>query len=269
VKQGCYIVQRHSIFGQETFTNIKKKPECDDNNDDDENSSPKPPNCIGSDGKPGTGEPRNLLPECTNDGEAHLYYILVNSYEEQEIVYPNYPDRSIFRSRENRNKFLNETIFESKLIDNQTGTPEQVVAEIYTMLYVETITTTYSGLLEYLSNRIVNGQFGRIADKVPGSKSNESTTERYVSGIGFTTVIAAQKSWAYAVVISPGSGCNPTGNEGCGDNSSNTGGTSDDDKPHPTGLQPRKNNDTLKRGDQRDFELMDRCCANTKKSLKH
>jgi hypothetical protein len=79
VKQGCYIVQRHSIFGQETFTNIKKKPECDDNNDDDENSSPKPPNCIGSDGKPGTGEPINLLPECTNDGKTHLYYILVSS----------------------------------------------------------------------------------------------------------------------------------------------------------------------------------------------
>ncbi len=163
---------------------------------------------------------------------------------------------------------MNETIFESKLIDNQTGTLEQVVAEIYTMLYVETITASYSGLLEYLSNRIVNGQFGRIADKVPGSKSSETTSQTRIDGI-LTDVIVKQKSWAYAVVISPGSGCNPTGNEGCGDNSSNTGGTSDDDKPHPTGLQPRKNNDTLKRGDQRDFELMDRCCANTKKSLKH
>jgi hypothetical protein len=265
VKQGCYIVQRHSIFGQETFTNIQKKPECDDDSGGNNNNEPKPPHCIGSNGKPGTGEPRNLLPECTNDGEAHLYYVLVSTYEEQEIVYPNYPDRSIFRSRENRNKFLDETIFESKLIDNQTGTPEQVVAETYTMLYVEAITATYSGLLEYLSNRIVLGQFGIIADKVPGSKSSESTTERYVSGMGLTTVITAQKSWAYAVVISPGSGCNPTGNEGCEDNKKIGDGTSDDDKPHPMGLQPRINNDTLRRRERHDYELMDRCCANIKK----
>jgi hypothetical protein len=159
---------------------------------------------------------------------------------------------------------LNETIFESKLIDNQTGTLEQVVAEIYTMLYVETITASYSGLLEYLSNRIVNGQFGRIADKVPGSKSSETTSQTRIDGI-LTDVIVKQKSWAYAVVISPGSGCNPTGNEGCEDNKKIGDGTSDEEKPLPTGLPNRPKNDTLRRRERHDYELMDRCCANTKK----
>lgn len=265
VEQGCYIVQRHSIFGQETFTNVKKKPECDDNDDDSNNNEPKPPNCIGSNGKPGTGEPKNLLPECTNDGKVHLYHILVNFYEEQEIIYSRLPDSNIARSRESRNKFLDETMFEHKAIQNQTGTVEQIQSETYPVSFTEYFNGTYIGLLEYLSIRVVIGQFGKIADKLPDSKSSESSPEqRYINGV-LTDVITKQKSWAYAIVISVGSGCNPTGNEGCEDKPKIGDGTSDDTKPFPTGLPTREKNDTLKRREMRDYELMDRCCANTKK----
>ncbi len=259
INKGCFVITVQHIFNQYAFSNIERKPGCDD--DDDDDNKPKPPHCIGSDGKSGTGEPKNLLPECTNDGKSHLYHILISFYEEQEIIYPSYPDRNLFRSREYRNKFLNESLFESKLIQNQTGTSEQVSTDIYPLIYTETITASYSGLLEYLSNRIINGQFGRVVDKVPDSKSSESTRLGWLDGWILTNITTKQKSWAYAWVISPGSGCNPTGDEGC-ESVSGTGNnnrSSSPKFPKPSGGLKSRNKST------EDDEMG--CCSRMEKKL--
>ena len=76
VEKGCYVVEVYRIFGQYTHSNIQKKPNCDDDDGDDNGGggdTPKPPHCVNSDGSRGKGDARNLLPECTNDGQRHTY----------------------------------------------------------------------------------------------------------------------------------------------------------------------------------------------------
>ncbi|KMW70970.1 hypothetical protein WN50_31240 [Limnoraphis robusta CS-951] len=80
-KEGCFTVETRTIFGQYAGSNITKDPSCNSNDDDDSgggSDEPKPPHCIGSDGKRGTGPPKNLLPECADDGKVHTFLWIRN-----------------------------------------------------------------------------------------------------------------------------------------------------------------------------------------------
>ena len=68
-EQGCYVVQVHSIFGQEAFTNIQKKPECEDDEDNGNSNDSLPP-------QPGD----KIYPKCLNPNAVVRFYGLTPSY---------------------------------------------------------------------------------------------------------------------------------------------------------------------------------------------
>lgn len=281
-EKGCYIVQVHSIFGQETFSNIQKKPECDNDDDDDDSGGdePKPPHCRNPDGSRGKGSPRNLMPECLNDGNVHTFYWVGTHQDGGVFNYPQEPSsnggslrRMGFESfRINENGAVVGASFDELEVINSDGVSTTTPAYEPTENALpfpygyNRFTGTYTELEELLRNQSWNTASGYPMQGLPAVYTEVENRWHWRTG----SYTFTHDKWGYAWVISPDGNCNPTGNEGCGGKPSPPidNGTSDSSKPHPTGLHRRPVRDTIKRRDSDDEKEMDRCCANVKKIAK-
>ncbi|MEB3277776.1 MAG: hypothetical protein VKK42_02495 [Lyngbya sp.] len=272
VNKGCYIVKLFYVFGQYTHSDIEKKPKCDEDDDDNQgNDESKPPHCIGSDGKSGKGSPKNLLPECLNDGKVHDFYWRPSAQTGGQWIHYDNRDSDSYWVRIFQDKFFgfNE---QNQLVAHSTDSSIKRTkdGEEFTVGYDSGLVVltskylrnyfrgTYDELTTYLSNYTYEFQ-GHIVQGLPGTNTET---------VKFPKSDYIRDNWAYAWVVSPDAvgKCNPTGNEGC--NNGNSSGNDDDSKndrnsprfpKRPGGLKPPSKGD---RGDD-----MADCCAKIMKRL--
>ncbi len=258
VNKGCFVITVHHIFNQYAFSNIERKPGCDDDDDSGGSDEPKPPHCVGSDGVRGTGKPRHLLPECANDGKIHTFFhpnanfiTTIKSTSDNGDIFEEYYENTI-------------TPLGCKPVIKEDGSLTAGVPGRFVRKHWRKFNGDYTyGPIEI--DRIVedflgfSGTYKELLESI-GEPVDSSETTR--SDWFQTTTVTTRKQWNHMIICEPGYDCNPTGNEGCdrsGEGSGNNNRSNPPKFPKPSGGLKSRNKST------EDDEMS--CCSRLEKKL--
>ncbi|MEA5500372.1 hypothetical protein VB834_09205 [Limnoraphis robusta Tam1] len=258
-KEGCFTVETRTIFGQYAGSNITKDPSCNSNDDDSSSDEPKPPHCIGSDGKAGSGNPNHQLPACANDGKVHTFYYLHSSITSRKYEYHNGGWGS-YRTLS----------YKHYLFSNIKGMYDYSEDELTITEYIDGNLNTrdHNNVPTFVANRF-RGTYEQFLEVI-GEPVDTKTTRTVIPTWNPYpyTYTDEYKSWVVAGINEAGYDCNPTGDEGCGSDSNGSNNTENEGKNNPprsgkTPGKPSKN----KKGDNNGDDDMSKCCEETKELL--
>lgn len=255
VNKGCFVITVHHIFNQYAFSNIERKPGCDDDDDNGGSDEPKPPHCIGSDGKPGTGEPKNLLPECLEDTtDLYRFQFFLNDINSGKTIYFNGSVK--FDERKGLSKDISLSI--NHYGDGRNIWKYKSISEGY-ITYDGNVTQEWNNegeALASLGSSMTYSEAKAQAEAIYAYIKDQETTPGYVFN---------RSTWVQVMATdlngNPVS-CNPTGNEGCEDRE----GSSSNNKKS-TSYRPTKPSGGLKSKNKSTEDDEMNCCARLEKKL--
>jgi hypothetical protein len=256
VNKGCFVITVTTIFNQHAFSDIERKPGCnDDDDDDDDDDEPKPPHCIGSDGKAGTGKPAHQLPECANDGKVHTFYYLTSSINIRKYEYSQGGWGSYYT-----------LFYQHYLFSDVKGKYDFSEDNLHIQEYINSDlnTTKHGNEHSFVANRFV-GTYQKFLEVI-GEPVDTVETETVVPTLNPYpyTYTKELKKWVVAGINELGYDCNPTGNEGC-DSGGGGGGSSNNKKS--TSLRPPKPSGGLKSKNKSTEDDEMNCCSRLEKKL--
>ncbi|WP_413160086.1 hypothetical protein ACL6C3_16845 [Capilliphycus salinus ALCB114379] len=223
VNKGCYVVKLFYIFGQYSYSDIDRKPGCDDDgggNDGNSNEND-PPHCGGK------GSPAGLIPECLRGtGKVvNFFYFISRQYDAEgddkngkkhkseqksifESVEMDLPNKSLTYTRRRRDYRIaaDKVNSDADETESVTRTFSQIGSS-----------NRYRGTLEDFEAGMQRTSVywnQTIAQSVPGSISRNDGG--YIGNTWIDPRKFESSAWVIAVTDDPlGASCNPKGDEGC------------------------------------------------------